>query len=57
MHKDDPCVKMVKMKFLMLTYLINAPSHLQIKELLNFQGSIVLPGDKIQSIAKLWKHF
>ena len=47
MHKDDPCVKMVKMKFLMLTYLINASSHLQIKELLSFQGSIVLPGDKI----------
>ena len=57
MHNDDPFVKKAKMKILILTYLINAPSHLQIKELLNFQGSIVLPGDKIQSIAKLWKHF
>ena len=47
MHKDDAFVKMGKMKMLMLTYLINASSHLQIKELLSFQGSIVLPGDKI----------
>ena len=53
MHNDDPFVKMAKMKILMLTYLINASGHLKIKELLNFQGSIVLPGDKIQSIAKL----